>query len=218
MYVCKFCSAEKKNNNSLVQHQIRCKLNPEKISVTSNLGNFIKKGHKGSNQYLKAEKLGLEKPKITEQTRRKISEKSKQYVWTSERRSAQSKSMLEAVKKYPDSYNASNVCGRVKNIDVVDSYGNSTKIKGKWEQIVADALNANSIKWQTVREGFEYVWEDSIHLYFPDFYLPELDTYIEVKGYEREKDRVKWSSFSKKLIIFKQKEIKNITEHIPSLL
>lgn len=38
----------------------------------------------------------------------------------------------------------------------------------------------------------KYIKSDgSIHRYNPDFYLPELDLYIEVKGYFSEKDKLK---------------------------
>lgn len=52
--------------------------------------------------------------------------------------------------------------------------------------------------------------------YFPDFYLPESDMWIEVKGYETERDIAKWESMinvhKKNLNIVKSKEIKNLNE------
>ena len=39
MEQCKFCNKEYKNNKALVQHQIRCKLNPNKINTSNNWGN-----------------------------------------------------------------------------------------------------------------------------------------------------------------------------------
>ena len=53
------------------------------------------------------------------------------------------------------------------------------------------------------------MWNNSEHIYFPDFYLPEYNYYIEVKGYQRERDLYKWQSVEH-LIIIKQKEIENI--------
>ena len=35
MLYCKYCSRECKNNNSLAQHEIRCKLNPNKILINT---------------------------------------------------------------------------------------------------------------------------------------------------------------------------------------
>ena len=33
MFICKHCGKECKNKNSLVQHEIRCKLNPNKLNL-----------------------------------------------------------------------------------------------------------------------------------------------------------------------------------------
>ena len=71
-------------------------------------------------------------------------------------------------------------------------------------------LDENKIKWtNNIDNGFKYEWNGGIHIYFPDFYLIDYDVYIEVKGYERERDRCKWKSLNN-LIIIKKKEIKEI--------
>ena len=40
---CKFCEKGCKNKNSLAQHQIRCKENPNKIEVINNFTEYNKK-------------------------------------------------------------------------------------------------------------------------------------------------------------------------------
>ena len=218
MYVCKFCNQERKNNNSLKQHEVRCKLNPNKIASPTNFSDYYKVGHKGNNQYIKSKKLGIDAPILSEETRRKLGDSTRGKNWSTERKDSHSKIMSDVVFKNPDSYNAKNVCGRVKNIEVIDGFGNTVTIKGSWEHKVANELNKNNLKWTTVTTGFEYEWENKIHLYFPDFYLPEHNIYIEVKGYQRDRDLEKWKQFKGKLVIFKLKEIKNLSAAIPSLL
>jgi very-short-patch-repair endonuclease len=78
---CKFCGKECKNKNSLVQHEIRCKSNSDHIIVKSPSKSqkwfeamHNRRGH-GSNQYTKAKELGLPKPEISEETKKKLSEK-----------------------------------------------------------------------------------------------------------------------------------------------
>ena len=39
---CKYCNKECKNENSLIQHEIRCKLNPNRIECFGNKGNMPK--------------------------------------------------------------------------------------------------------------------------------------------------------------------------------
>ena len=132
-------------------------------------------------------------------------------VWTPERRKVQSARMKQIVNDNPKSYSSENVCGRVKTINIVDSYGNETKCLGKWEFIVSEFLNKSGLKWTNdIDEVFEYVWDGSTHRYFPDFKLPDKNVYIEVKGFERERDREKWKAFPHKLIVIRKADIKKI--------
>ena len=71
---CKYCGRLCKNNNSFRQHEIRCKNNPNKITVIPSYG---MKGKCGSNQFIKAHKLGLPAPIVSDNTRRKHSENNK---------------------------------------------------------------------------------------------------------------------------------------------
>lgn len=41
---CKFCGKECKNTNSLVQHEIRCRMNPDKIEINNSLEQYNKLG------------------------------------------------------------------------------------------------------------------------------------------------------------------------------
>lgn len=151
---------------------------------------------------------------ITLEGKRRMSElssKQQKEMWTEERRKQHSQLMKKIVERNPESYSNNNVCGRVKSIPIIDSYGNKTKCLGKWELLVAEYLNQHNIKWTNkISEHFEYEWNGSTHRYFPDFKLPEKNMYIEVKGYERERDRKKWNQFPYPLIIIKLDDIKKI--------
>ena len=46
--------------------------------------------------------------------------------------------------------------------------------------------------------------------YTPDFWLEEHNVYLEVKGYETDLDRCKWSQFTAPLIVWKKAEINKI--------
>ena len=166
--------------------------------------------HKGANQYTKAAEAGLPKPVMTVEGKANISYAVKQHnkkYWTIEKREKHSNAMLQAVKDNPDSYNYNNVCRRVERIEY-----NGYRFHSSWEVIVAKFLDANEIAWSRKVTPAEYLWEGKKHLYFPDFYLPQLDVYVEVKGYEVKKDREKWNQFQQKLIVLKAKEIDSIVE------
>lgn len=204
---CIYCGRICKNKMSKVKHEMYCKLNENKRQT-----NFIKLDDDGnriilpkSNQYIKAKLLGLPKPQLSEESRLKRSEINKLQVWDDERRARHSLAMKKAVLDNPLSYSSNNVCGRVK----ITEY-NGEKFHGSWEVIVAKWLDDNNILWERNTESFPYFWEGSIHQYFPDLYLPTKEIYLEIKGYERDRDLAKWYNFPKKLVILKANEIKDI--------
>ena len=190
-YKCKYCGKETKPLG-LAPHQRLCAANPE-----SSKESHPKYGKKGSNHYSKGAKM-------TDETKNKLSAKASGRKLSEDHRSKISIAMKKAVRKYPDSYSASNVSGRTKTYEY-----NGFKLKGTWELAVAHWLDLNNIKWTNKIEPIEYTWNDSSHLYFPDFYLPELDLYIEVKGYQRDRDLQKWKEVDN-LLIIRAKEIKEI--------
>lgn len=75
-FICRYCGKVCKNKNSLAQHEIRCKENPNRIKIKTNFIEYnksVKLGkRKASNQFIKAKELGLPQPIITEETREKL--------------------------------------------------------------------------------------------------------------------------------------------------
>jgi predicted nuclease of restriction endonuclease-like RecB superfamily len=59
-------------------------------------------------------------------------------------------------------------------------------MRSNWEVAYAKWLDKQNIKWQYEQQTFDL----GDTTYTPDFYLPETDTYIEIKGY--------WYNISKK--------------------
>lgn len=216
LYRCPHCNIEK-TKNGIVSHII---FKHEKKRI-SNFCNYNNSGRKRSNQFIKAKELGLDNLVVSQETKNKISNKMSLYnknnPWSEERKLNFSKVMQKAVENNPQSYSSKNVCGRTKMFNFIDSYSCKTKLNGRWELLVATFLNECNIKWTNIiQQGFKYEWNNKEHLYFPDFYLPELDLYIEVKGYERDRDRCKWKALNN-LIIVKQKEIKIIKGLVSAL-
>jgi|688.fasta_scaffold365078_2 hypothetical protein len=207
---CIFCNKVCKNENSLRNHQRLCKNNPNKQVLISNFLEYNKKrkelGIKGTNQYIKAKELGLPKPIILEETRKKISENSKKRKYTDEQKKRHSDIMKKTVDLYPDSYTKNNVVGRVKTLEY-----NGVKLKGNWELMVAKWFDENNIKWEHETKFFNYEWNGK-RKYYPDFYLSEYNIFIEVKGYETERDKIKWLSVPN-LVVLKKKEIDMIRKN-----
>lgn len=78
---------------------------------------------------------------------------------------------------------------------------------------VARYLDNNNIKWIKPTNFFQYIWNGNIHKYFPDLYLVDYDIYIEVKGYERERDLMKYQVVDN-LIVIKYDKISLIDKAI----
>jgi hypothetical protein len=204
---CQYCIKECKNVNSLRNHERLCKNNPNRQILISNFIGYNKKKKelniKGSNQYIKAEKLGLPKPKISEITKQKLRLANSKRVYTTEQKLRKSEEMKRAVERNPNSYLKNNVVGRVKNIEY-----NGVILKGSWELLVAKWLDSKLIKWEHETKSFKYEWNGT-RTYYPDFYLPDYDLFIEVKGYQRDRDLAKWKVVPN-LIVFNAKEINQI--------
>lgn len=76
-----------------------------------------------------------------------------------------------------------------------------------WEVEYAKFLDSKNIKWIREPKGFEYFLNNKKRVYYPDFYLPETNEYIEIKGYEIEQDKVKWEQFPEKLTVLKKQNL-----------
>ena len=83
---------------------------------------------------------------------------------------------------------------------------------GSWELLFYEYCLKNNISVERNSKCFSYVY-DKERLYIPDFKLSGSNIYIEIKGYETERDRCKWNGSiinESKLIIIKEKEISEI--------
>ena len=78
---------------------------------------------------------------------------------------------------------------------------------GTWELNYAKYLDSKNIEWKRPTSSFPYFYKNTQRQYTPDFYLPIEKTYIEIKGYETERDRMKWKYFPHKLRILKGEDL-----------
>lgn len=69
--------------------------------------------------------------------------------------------------------------------------------RSSWEANFAKWLDLSEIKWLYEPRGFNLFIKNKKTKYYPDFYLPEFDLWIEVKGYWRDDAKEKHSMFLK---------------------
>ena len=65
------------------------------------------------------------------------------------------------------------------------------RMRSSWEVAYAKYLDKQGTKWQYESKTFDLGYTT----YTPDFYLPESDTYIEIKGYWRYLSKIKFIKF-----------------------
>ena len=163
-------------------------------------------GKKGANQFSKAAREGLPLPLMTPESKAKALETRRQngtLKHSEESKKKTSASMKLAVIRNPDAYTSSNR-GRAKQI-IYDGI----KFIGQWEVDFYQWAKNNGLSPKRPAAGFKYMWNGE-RTYYPDFYIESLNLYVEVKGYETDRDRQKWLQFPEQLRIIKEAEIKQI--------
>jgi len=91
---CKYCESEKKNKNSLAQHERRCKKNPERLDMSGPNNGMYGKSHKAGNQFTKNPNAVT-----SEETRKKLRTAAQGKVASPETRKKISESMKLAHSK-----------------------------------------------------------------------------------------------------------------------
>lgn len=196
---CIHCNKISKNSNSHKNHVRMCRNNPARADQSKRIESIKTRSARGTfrNQWSDPNYT------IKEETRQLLSDSSKRQEWTAEKRQQHSISMKRAVASNPDSYTKSNR-GRTRAVEI-----DGLVLHGRWELEFYQWAKAAGLEPKRPKEGFPYEWEGS-RTYFPDFYIESKDLYVEVKGYETERDRAKWLQFPEKLCIIKEQQIKQI--------
>ena len=128
---------------------------------------------------------------------------------------------VEAKKRLSEEQSLHNRGGKSKwyNVDGV-------KVQGTWERNLALKFKEIGIKWtkpHTNNEVWKYTQDNVEKSYAPDFYLPDYDIWLEVKGYWWGKDKEKMDIVMKtypnrKIVIVEKTEYENILKNDLSCL
>lgn len=158
---CKYCNRECKNKNSLAQHEVRCKLNPNKLFIDGS-----KYSHPAWNKGLTKENddriLNYSKT-CSEHTKGKPGHPHS--LETKERLSKVAK------KRHLGGFN-------MRNAGI---YYNGIKLDSSYEVMLAESLDQHNIRWKRCGR-FEYHLNGETHYYTPDFYLPDYNVYLDPKN------------------------------------
>lgn len=181
--ICKFCGRTCDSLRSLAQHQLLCKLNPDRRPHTGG----AKRGRKAWNKGLK---------KSTSESVKKYSETiSKNYSgenspWYGKHHTEETKMKLAKSGGYRKG------SGRGKRGTYKGYYCDSS-----WELAFVIYNLENGIEFTRNRKKFKYLFEGKEHYYMPDFVIN--GSFVEIKGYWTKQWQAKMDQFPKheKLIV-----------------
>lgn len=209
---CKFCDRNINNKGSLVKHEKECKLNPDRIPYKSNFIKYnanVKSGlaTKSKNQFQHAKDEGRVID-IPPEVRIKLSKGRK-----GKHLSKEQKENLSIIRSKAIENMGGGGFKHVKWFNLKNISGESFIVRGTWELLVGTKLNEANIEWKR-KIYLNYTDDNGLkRTYTPDFYIPILDRYIEVKGFFSEKDKDKLKKVIKEhninLLILRESDIKD---------
>lgn len=105
----------------------------------------------------------------------------------------------EFVKKVSDTLKQGYLTGRVSVAPSKKILYKDTKFKSEWEVLAAKFFDKRGWSWEYEKKRFKVIFPNNAeHVYISDFYLPEFDKHIEVKGrWKSEENKQKYELFKK---------------------
>lgn len=174
IFKCKFCERTFGTRNACNSHSGKCKQNPEVFrretkekSEAWYAAMHAKKGH-AMNQYIKAKELGLPKPVVSDETRKKLSLASSKY-----RASEKTK------KKISESMKKAHAEGRAHNIGEC-RWNNEPSYPEQWFMKVLK----NEFGFEKDKD---YKMEYPFHKFSLDFAWPDKKICIEIDGEQHQR-------------------------------
>lgn len=199
---CKFCGKECKNSNSLKQHEIRCKQNPNKIKVT--VKGWPKGKHRENpsskgriwitngiiNKMVYPEDFENNYSKegwikgVNEKYRLTVSRTTTGKGGTPEREELRKKKISETMSKNPNAGGYRKGSGRGHQGWYKGIYCDSS-----WELAYVYYHLENNLKIERCKETRKYIYNGKEHKYLPDFITK--DGIFEIKGFSTEQSKEK---------------------------
>lgn len=185
MFICQHCGKECKSANSLRNHQRLCSHNPNR-----QVSSFV--AYNATNEPWNKGKTGLQT----------AWNKGLPGTFAGRRHSTESK------QKISEKLSINNKGGRAKWYEVAGQ-----NVQGTWERDIAlkfEQLNIRWIKLKTNKHTLKYEMKGKVRSYTPDFYLPDYDIFVEVKGFwwgdDKEKMKIVLATHADKNIFVVEKD------------
>ena len=200
---CIYCNRLCKNKNSLAQHECRCNKNQNKVTVViTNSGRSHSAWNKG----------------LTKDTDNRVAKIGQTYHnravaglynWDHCKHTEETKEKIRKQKLELCAKQGTNLCGKGKR-----GYYKGYYCQSSWELAYVIYNLEHDIVFERNKKCFKYILDGIERSYFPDFYIPATDTYVEIKGYYDRKTKEKEKQFVGKLIIYKLEMMKPILKYV----
>jgi hypothetical protein len=195
---CSYCKKEV-SKLGISAHERYCQANPNRL--TKGLGGR----KKGTTPWNKGIKTG-KNPKISQA----LTGKSNGRALTPESEELRRNKISESMKANPLAGGLRIGSGRGIKGWYDSSIAGSVYLRSSYEFRVAEYFDSKNINWRANTEAFNYMFNGEAHKYYPDFYLIDLDCYVEVKGFKTKKDQAKWENFPNKLVVLYENDIRHL--------
>lgn len=166
---CKYCNKMCTSNNSLAQHEIRCKSNSNRINVTVDGFNNIGKAAWNKDR--------------TSETDSRVKDHAIQVknYYKTHKGSFTGKVHSENHKKHMSELATERELGGF-NMRKAKILYRGIKLDSSYELQVAQSLDLNNIEWCRCKRLPYHYPDGSLHYYTPDFYLPQYNVYLDPKN------------------------------------
>lgn len=195
---CKFCNKICKNDNSCIQHQLLCKLNPNRRQHSGG----PKKGNKPWNKGLTKE-TDIRVKIQGENLHKKYENNELIPSWLGRKHTDEQKQKIALKGGYREG------SGRGKSGWYKGYYCDSS-----WELAFVIYNLEHDIKFERNKKQFAYIFEGKRHNYIPDWIVN--NEYVEIKGYWTEQWQAKLEQFPKEetLIVLTKIEMQHYIDYV----
>jgi hypothetical protein len=209
MFICSYCSEEKKSAKSKIAHEVHCKSNPNRKHKPASFGMKNKVSWNSGLTAITDVRVAKNADSIRN-TSKKIG-RCANPIKESERRQK-----LSASAKRLNFGGYQSNSGRSKKFKVLDSFGKETCLQSTYELLCSRILDEMSVRWIRPRS----LTYDN-RKYFADFYLVDYDLYLDPKNdYKIRLDKDKIAKVidqnNVRVVVLSKNEI--CKEHIASLI
>lgn len=193
-YNCKFCDKIYDSLNGLHQHEIRCKYNPERIQPIDSFKNYRLNFGSWNKGLTKENNSSL--LKLSNTLKNNIAQGIIKPSFSGKHHSEETKKKISKALLLVDHSNHNRFVHSYKG------WFNNIFFMSTYELAYYIYMRDTNHKIERCKQRFKYIYNNKEHFYTPDFIVDD-SKIIEIKGYEKDVDLVKYSVVKNLIVLYK---------------